>query len=137
LSCGRFSSDIRRFARFAIGIYQRRKIHWPSRRTDRSLSGDAIYRAALVRQPDAQAKWPFRRVPVLVAVIAALGLLTWQEVMNGAGAPRVNVALAAYVFGVTAWLLCGWLLTNRAARDFERELAVLDSAGGPTDESSK
>jgi hypothetical protein len=117
----------------AIGIYQRRKIHWPHR-THGSLGGDQAYRAALVRQRDAQSKWPFRRVPILIVVYAALALLLWQEVIGGGVVPRLNLALAVYVFVVTGWLLCGRLLTNRAARDFDRQLALMEPGGMPRDE---
>ena len=114
----------------AIGIYQRRKIYWPHR-TD---GGDRAYREALVRQRDAQSKWPFRRVRTLLVVHAGLALLLWQEVMSGGVVPRLNLALAVYVFVVTGWLLCGWLLTNRAARDFDRQLALMEPGGMPRDE---
>jgi len=69
-------------------------------------------------------------------VIAALVFLIWQDVRNGAVIPRMNFALAAYVFVVTGWVLCGRLLTNRAARDFDCELASLDSRGMPPDKPS-
>ena len=109
-----------------IGLYQRRKIHWPHR-TD---GGDHAYRAALIRQRDAQSKWPFRRGPAFIVVIAALVWLMWQEVMNGAVIPRINFALAVYVFVVTGWLMCGRLLTNRAARDFDREIVLMEPGSG-------
>jgi hypothetical protein len=117
----------------AIGIYQRRRIHWPHR-TDGSRSENQAYRAALVRQRDAQRKWPFRRVPILIVVHAALALLVWQEVMSSGVVPRMNVALAVYVFVVTGWLLCGRLLTNRAARDFDRQLALMEPEGMSRDD---
>ena len=114
-----------------IGLYQRRKIYWPQRR-DESFDGGAAYRAALIRQRDAQSKWPFRRGAFIV-VIAALAWWMWQEVMTGPVIPRINFAVAVYVFVVTAWGLCGRLLTNRAARAFDRELTLFDSGGIPPD----
>ena len=89
-----------------------------------------------MRQRDAQSKWPFRRGPAFILVIAALVWLMWQEVMNGAVIPRMNFALAVYVFVVTGWVVCGRLLTNRAARDFDRELTLFDSGGIPPDKLS-
>lgn len=124
------------FVFIAIGLYQRRKIHWPHR-TGGSLSGDQVYRAALARQRDAQSKWPFRRGPVLVVVYAALAFSLWQEVTNSGVVPRINFALAVYVFVVTGWLVSGRLLTNRAARDFDRELALWERRGMRSDESSR
>jgi hypothetical protein len=47
--------------------------------------------------------------------------------MTGVVIPRINFALAVYVFVVTGWVLCGRLLTNRAARDFDRDLTLFDS----------
>ena len=118
----------------AIGIYQRRKIFWPHRTGVGSIGGDRAYREALVRQRDAQRKWPFRRVRTLIVVHAGLALLLWQEVMSSGVVPRLNLALAVYILVVTGWLLCGWLLTNRAARAFDRQLALTEPGGMPRDE---
>jgi hypothetical protein len=123
------------FVFVAIGLYQRRKIYWPQRRND-SVDKREAYRIALMRQRDAQSKWPFRRGPALIFVIAAVVWLMWQEVMNGAVIPRINFTLAIYVFVVTGWMLCGRLLTNRAARDFDRELTVVNSGAMPPDKPS-
>ena len=104
-----------------IGLYQRRKIYWPHRASG-SNGGRHAYRAALIQQRDAQSKWPFRRGSAFVVVIAAIAGSDERSRI-----PRMNLALAIYAFVVTGWLLYGRLLTNRAARDFDRELALLDS----------
>ena len=123
------------FVFVGIGLYQRRKIYWPQRRNE-SVDGGKAYRAALMRQRDAQSKWPFRRGPAVIFMIAAFVWLMWQEVRNGPVIPRINFALAIYVFVVTAWVLGGRLLTNRAARDFNRELSLVNSGAMPPDKPS-
>ncbi len=126
-----------------IGAYQRRKTRWPQPPQEglATAGGRQAYRAALERRRDEQYKWPARRRPLMIGVVAIAFLFGATRLFvlspNGGQVP-FTIALAGPA--VVAALILGMYLftrrfTNRAAAAFQREIDALDSSWrGPDQE---
>jgi hypothetical protein len=119
-----------------IGAYQRRKMQWPKSLQEglETAGGRQAYRAQLERRRDEQYKWPARRRPVMIGVVAIAFLFSAIRLFvlspNGGQVPFTN-ALAGPA--VVAVLVLGMYLftrrfTNRAAAAFQRTIDTLDSS---------
>jgi hypothetical protein len=119
-----------------IGAYQRRRTRWPQPPQDglATSGGRQAYRAELERRRDEQYKWPARRRPLMIGVVALAFLFGATRLFvlspNGGQVP-FTIALAGPA--VVAALILGMYLftrrfTNRAAAAFQREIDSLDSS---------
>jgi hypothetical protein len=117
-----------------IGLYQRRKTHWPERPPESATPDDVhAYRVALERRRDEQRRWPARRLPVLVGTvtIAFVAGLVRLFAPHGGPDPLMSAFAGAFLVVAVACAMYAFTLklTNRAAADFQRELDAMPRKG--------
>jgi hypothetical protein len=118
----------------AIGAYQRRRTLWPELPAEglETAAGRRAYRASLEHRRDQQYKWPARRRPLVIGVIALAFILGATKFLLSPNAGPLPRLMAFVVPASMAVLLVAThyftrRFTDRAAAAFQREIDTLDS----------